>query len=72
MPSVGEWEEAGVRVLVLGGTRFVGRHVVGAALRCGHGVSLFNRGKTAPGLFGARVENLTGDRDGGLSAPEDA
>ena len=71
MPSVGEWEETKVRVLVLGGTRFVGRHVVEAALQRGHEVSLFNRGKTASDLFGARVENLVGDRDGGLSALEE-
>jgi len=53
------------RVLVLGGTRFVGRHIVAAALAAGHRVTLFNRGRTAPGLFAA-AEELHGDRGGDL------
>jgi 2'-hydroxyisoflavone reductase len=56
-----------VRVLVLGGTLFLGRHVVEVALRRGHDVTLFNRGRTNPDLFPA-VEKLRGDRDGDLSS----
>jgi 2'-hydroxyisoflavone reductase len=56
-----------VRVLVLGGTLFLGRHVVEAALERGHEVTIFTRGRTNPGLF-PEVERLTGDRDGDLSA----
>ena len=56
-----------MRVLVLGGTQFVGRHVVAAALARGDEVTLFNRGRTAPGLF-AGVETLRGDRAGDLAA----
>lgn len=56
-----------MRMLVLGGTKFVGRHVVEAALARGHEVSIFNRGRTAPGLFPG-TEGLKGDRDGDLSA----
>lgn len=56
-----------MRLLVLGGTRFLGRHFVEAALAAGHAVTLFNRGRTAPGLF-PRAESLAGDRDGGLGA----
>jgi 2'-hydroxyisoflavone reductase len=56
-----------VRLLVLGGTKFLGRHVVEAALAAGHEVTLFNRGLTAPSLF-PEVEQLRGDRDGGLAA----
>jgi len=56
-----------VRVLVLGGTVFVGRHVVEEALARGDEVTLFNRGRTASELFPA-VERLRGDRDGGLAA----
>jgi 2'-hydroxyisoflavone reductase len=50
-----------MRILVLGGTGFVGRHVVAEALGHGHDVTLFNRGRTNPELFpGAR--RLIGDR----------
>ena len=53
-----------MRVLVLGGTVFVGRHVVEAALARGHDVTVFNRGRTHPGLF-EHVEELRGDRERG-------
>jgi nucleoside-diphosphate-sugar epimerase len=48
-------------VLVLGGTRFVGRHLVGAALARGHRVTLFNRGETDPDAF-PEAERIRGDR----------
>jgi 2'-hydroxyisoflavone reductase len=51
----------------MGGTRFVGRHVVEVALRRGHEVSLFNRGQHNPGLF-PEAEHLTGDRNGDLES----
>jgi 2'-hydroxyisoflavone reductase len=54
-------------ILVLGGTGFIGPHIVTAALARGHTVTLFNRGKTHPGLFPG-VEKLHGDRDGKLDA----
>jgi len=54
-------------ILVLGGTGFLGPHVVTSALARGHTVTLFNRGKTHPGLF-PDVEKLHGDRDGHLEA----
>lgn len=54
-------------VLVLGGTRFVGRAFVEAARSDGHPVTLFNRGRTNPSLF-PDVEHLRGDRTGDLSA----
>jgi len=56
-----------VRLLVLGGTVFVGRHVVEAALSRGHEVTLFNRGRQHAHLF-PELEKLRGDRDGNLSA----
>jgi 2'-hydroxyisoflavone reductase len=56
-----------MRILVLGGTQFLGRHVVDAALRHGHDVTMFNRGQTRPELF-PDVEKLRGDRDGDLGA----
>ena len=39
------------RILVLGGTKFVGRAVVESALNNGHEITLFNRGQTNPELF---------------------
>jgi 2'-hydroxyisoflavone reductase len=50
-----------VKLLILGGTMFLGRYLVKAALERGHEVSLFNRGKTYPDLF-PEVEKLRGDR----------
>jgi 2'-hydroxyisoflavone reductase len=56
-----------MRVLILGGTLFLGRHLAAAALGRGHEVTLFNRGHTNPDLF-PEAEHLHGDRDGDLSA----
>jgi len=56
-----------MKLLVLGGTVFLGRHLVEAALGRGHEVTLFNRGRSNPDLFPG-VERLTGDRDGDLES----
>jgi 2'-hydroxyisoflavone reductase len=56
-----------MKLLVLGGTKFLGRAIVEAALGRGHDVTLFTRGQTNPELF-PDVEHLRGDRDGDLSA----
>jgi 2'-hydroxyisoflavone reductase len=53
--------------LVLGGTSFVGRHLVRRLLDDGWTVTLFNRGQTNAGLF-PEVVHLTGDRSGDVSA----
>ncbi len=53
-------------LLVLGGSRFLGRHLVEEALGRGHRVTLFNRGQSNPGLF-PEVEKLRGERGGDLS-----
>ena len=53
-------------LLILGGTGFLGRHLVEAALGYGHRPTLFNRGLSEPGLF-PEVEKLEGDREGDLS-----
>lgn len=58
-----------MRLLVLGGTKFLGRAAVEAALERGHEVTLFNRGRTNPELF-PEAERLVGDRGGDLSALE--
>ncbi|HEU0335995.1 MAG TPA: NAD-dependent epimerase/dehydratase family protein [Gaiellaceae bacterium] len=58
-----------MKLLVLGGTQFVGRACVEAALVAGHDVTLFHRGRTNPDLF-PEVEHVLGDRDGGLAPLE--
>lgn len=56
-----------MKLLFLGGTRFVGRHMVEGALARGHQVTLFNRGVSNPDLF-PEAEKLIGNRDGGLDS----
>ena len=56
-----------MRILILGGTKFLGRAVVEEALARGDEITLFNRGQTNPEVF-PEVERLRGDRDGGLGA----
>ncbi|WP_371515968.1 hypothetical protein [Kitasatospora sp. NBC_01300] len=53
-----------MRILLLGGTSFVGRAIADDALRSGAEVALFTRGRTNPGLFPAAT-HLIGDRDTG-------
>src|SRR5262249_14567796 len=53
-----------LRILILGGTGFIGPHQVRYAIARGHKLTLFNRGKTNPGLF-PEVEKLQGDRASG-------
>jgi 2'-hydroxyisoflavone reductase len=55
-----------VKLLVLGGTSFLGRAVAESALARGYELTLFTRGKTNPGLY-PEAEHLRGDRDGGLA-----
>jgi 2'-hydroxyisoflavone reductase len=56
-----------LKILILGGTGFNGPHQVRYARSRGHEVTLFNRGRTDPGLF-PQVETLIGDRDNNLEA----
>lgn len=56
-----------MKILILGGTVFLGRHLVESALARGHEVTLFNRGQHNPELY-PEVEKLRGDRDGDLTA----
>ena len=50
-----------MKLLILGGTRFLGRHLLAAAQARGHEVTLFNRGNYLSEDFGA-VESIRGDR----------
>jgi 2'-hydroxyisoflavone reductase len=56
-----------MRILVIGGTSFVGRHMAQTAIDRGHEVTLFNRGRTNPDVL-PQAERLTGDRNRDLSA----
>jgi 2'-hydroxyisoflavone reductase len=56
-----------VRLLLLGGSRFLGRAVTDAALAAGHELAFFNRGRTKPDLY-PDVERLVGDRAGDLGS----
>ena len=56
-----------MKILIIGGTVFLGRHLVEAALTRGHSVTLFNRGLRHPELF-PEVEKLRGDRTGAMEA----
>jgi 2'-hydroxyisoflavone reductase len=56
-----------MKLLILGGTIFLGRHLAEAARARGHAVTLFNRGQHNPDLF-PDVEKLRGNRDGDLAA----
>jgi 2'-hydroxyisoflavone reductase len=56
-----------MRLLIIGGTVFLGRHLVEAARDHGHTVTLFNRGQHNPELF-PDVEKLRGDRGSDLTA----
>ncbi len=55
-----------MKLLILGGTRFVGWHLVEQALARGHTLTLFNRGQSNPDLF-PQVEQLRGDRAADLA-----
>ena len=58
-----------MKILILGGTAFLGPQIVEAAQARRHVITLFNRGKTNPGLF-PDVQKLHGDRNGDLASLE--
>lgn len=66
--DVASWRP--LKILILGGTGFIGPHMVREALRRGHEVELFNRGRTDSELF-PDLTLLIGDRNNGLEALED-
>jgi len=61
-----EKSEKPLRILILGGTGFIGPNEVRYALSRGHKVTTFNRGKTHPNELPSEVEQLIGDRNGQL------
>lgn len=56
-----------MKTLVLGGTTFLGRHLIGALTERGHEPAIFTRGKTH-GNETLALTRYVGDRDGGLDA----
>ncbi len=56
-----------MKLLILGGTLFLGRHAAAEAIARGHDVTLFHRGRTGADLF-PEAEHVLGDRDGGLAS----
>jgi nucleoside-diphosphate-sugar epimerase len=69
MPAFAGLTGKPLRILFLGGTGFLGPHMVRDAIARGHTVTLFNRGKSNPHLFPG-VEKLVGDRYADISALE--
>ena len=59
----------GLNILILGGTGFIGPHLVNHAMQRGHTITLFNRGRTNTHLF-PNAEKLVGDRNDNLTALE--
>jgi 2'-hydroxyisoflavone reductase len=59
-----------MRILMIGGTAFVGRHITQAAIDAGHELTLFHRGQTGSSLF-PQATHLRGDRNADLSALAD-
>ncbi len=60
-PGLQAAEDEGLSILVMGGTGFIGPPTVRALRDAGHRLTLFNRGKTNPGLFPG-LELIKGDR----------
>ncbi|MFW5692140.1 MAG: NAD-dependent epimerase/dehydratase family protein [Chloroflexota bacterium] len=59
-----------MNILVIGGTQFVGRAIVEAAMARGHQITLFHRGRTNPGIF-TDAEHVHGDREHDLHLLQD-
>ena len=56
-----------MKILILGGTVFLGRHLIEAALARGHQITIFNRGQHNPDWY-PEVEKLRGERSRDLGA----
>ena len=70
-PFLNSQSPKSLKILVLGGTGFLGPHHVEYALERGHEVTIFTRGKTIPNIYNdlfSKVEKLVGDREDNLEA----
>jgi 2'-hydroxyisoflavone reductase len=59
-----------LKILILGGTRFIGLHMTELALARGHALTFFNRGKTHTDRYPA-IERIKGDRNGEIDGLKD-
>jgi 2'-hydroxyisoflavone reductase len=59
-----------MKLLILGGSVFLGYHTVHSAVRAGHEVTIFTRGRTSADGLPEGIERLQGDRDGNLGVLE--
>jgi 2'-hydroxyisoflavone reductase len=59
-----------LKILILGGTRFIGLHMTALALERGHTLTFFNRGKTKTDRY-PEIERIKGDRNGEIDGLKD-
>lgn len=59
-----------MKILLLGGTRFLGRHLAEQAIAAGHDLTLLHRGQSGPALF-PQARHLIADRNGELAVLDD-
>ncbi len=70
-PSLNREPDRPLKILILGGTSFLGPHQIAYAMGRGHSITTFTRGKTKPTIYGKlfdQVEQLVGDRENDLKA----
>ncbi|HEU4780833.1 MAG TPA: NAD-dependent epimerase/dehydratase family protein, partial [Steroidobacteraceae bacterium] len=70
LPSWAAKKSKPLKILILGGTRFIGLHMTALALARGHTLTFFNRGKTRTDRF-PEVERIKGDRNGEIDGLKD-
>ena len=70
LPSWAARKPKPLKILILGGTRFIGLHMTALALKHGHTLTFFNRGKTKTDRF-PEVERIKGDRNGEIDGLKD-
>jgi 2'-hydroxyisoflavone reductase len=70
LPSWAARKPAPLKILILGGTRFIGLHMTALALARGHMLTFFNRGKTNTDRY-PEIERIKGDRNGEIEGLKD-
>jgi 2'-hydroxyisoflavone reductase len=70
LPSWAAKKPKPLKILILGGTRFIGLHMTALALARGHSLTYFNRGKTKTDRY-PEIERINGDRNGQIDGLKD-